>query len=64
MNQLQQLKSILQKEIQDIEGDLMKNHIHEGEITERLYSRLANHNNITRINTLKWVLEVITTLEA
>jgi hypothetical protein len=41
----------------------MKNHTHEGEITDRLLSRLADRNDIIRINTLEWVLKIIAKLE-
>jgi hypothetical protein len=63
LSQLKELKSILQKEIQDLETNLMKNHAHEGEITDRLLSRLAERNDIIRINTLEWVLKIIAKLE-
>ena len=41
----------------------MKNHIHEGEATDRLLSRIADRNDIMRINTLEWVLKIIAKLE-
>jgi hypothetical protein len=41
LNQLEELKTVLQKEIQDLKANLIKNHIHEGEITDRLLSRIA-----------------------
>ena len=63
MNQLEELKEILQKEIQDLKTNLMKNHIHEGEATDRLLSRIADRNDIIRINTLEWVLKIIVKLE-
>ena len=63
MNQLEELKTILQKEIQDLKTNLIKNHIHEGEITDRLLSRIADRNDIMRINTLEWVLKIIAKLE-
>ena len=63
MNQLEELKTILQKEIQDLKTNLIKNHIHEGNITDRLLSRIADRNDIIRINTLEWVLKIITKLE-
>jgi hypothetical protein len=37
----------------------MKNHAHEGEMTDRLLSRLLENNDIIRINTLEWVLKII-----
>ena len=63
MNQLEELKTILQKEIQDLKTTLIKNHIQEGEITDRLLSRIADRNDIIRINTLEWVLKIIAKLE-
>jgi hypothetical protein len=41
----------------------MKNHANEGEITDRLLSRLADRNDIIRIHTLEWVLKIIAKLE-
>ena len=63
MNQLEKLKTILQKEIQDLKANVMANHIRQGEITDRLISRMADRNDIIRINTLEWVLRVITEIE-
>jgi hypothetical protein len=63
LNQLEELKTILQKEIQDLKTTLIKNHIQEGEITDRLLSRIADRNDIIRINTLEWVLKIIAKLE-
>jgi hypothetical protein len=63
LNQLEELKTILQKEIQDLKTNLIKSHIHEGNITDRLLSRIADRNDIIRINTLEWVLKIITKLE-
>jgi hypothetical protein len=63
LNQLEELKTILQKEVQDLKTSLMKNHINEGEATDRLLSRIADRNDIIRINTLEWVLKIIAKLE-
>ena len=63
MSQLEELKCILRNEIQDLKTNLMKNHANEGEITDRLLSRLADRNDIIRINTLEWVLKIIAKLE-
>jgi hypothetical protein len=60
---LEELKTIMQKEIQDLKTTLIKNHIQEGEITDRLLSRIADRNDIIRINTLEWVLKIIAKLE-
>ena len=63
MSQLEELKWILRNEIQDLKTNLMKNHTHGGKITDRLLSRLADRNDIIRINTLEWVLKIIAKLE-
>jgi hypothetical protein len=63
LNQLEQLKSILNKEVQDLKTDLRKNHAQEGDATDRLLSRLADRNDMIRINTIEWVLKIITKLE-
>lgn len=63
MSQLEELKWILRNEIQDLKTNLMKNRAGEGEITERLLSRLADRNDIIRINTLEWVLKIIAKIE-
>jgi hypothetical protein len=63
LSQLEELKCILRNEIQDLRTNLMKNHANEGEITDRLLSRLADRNDIIRINTLEWVLKIIVKLE-
>jgi hypothetical protein len=64
LSQLEELKWILRNEIQDLRTNLMKNHAHRGEITDRLLSRLADRNDIIRINTLEWVLKIIAKLES
>ena len=63
MNQLEELKSILQNEIQDLKTNLMKNRAQEGYATDRLLSRLTDRNDIIRINTIEWVLKIIAKLE-
>jgi hypothetical protein len=63
LSQLEELKWILRNEIQDLKTNLMKNHAYKGEITDRLLSRLADRNDIIRINTLEWVLKIIAKLE-
>jgi hypothetical protein len=63
LSQLEELKWILRNEIQDLKTNLMKNRAGEGEITERLLSRLADRNDIIRINTLEWVLKIIAKIE-
>ena len=64
MNHLEELKSILQKEIQNLKINIMKNHAQEGNnATDRLLSRLADRNDIIRVNTIEWVLKIIAKLE-
>jgi len=61
LSQLEQLKSILQKEV---ETNLLKNHSQQGDATNRLLSRLADRNDVIRINTIEWVLKVFANLES
>jgi hypothetical protein len=63
LNQLEELKSILQKELQHLKTNLMKDHSQQGDATDRLLSRLADRNDIIRINTIEWILKIITKLE-
>ena len=63
MNQLEELRSILQKEIQNLKINIMKNHAQEGNATDRLLSGIADRNDIIRINTIQWVLKIIAKLE-
>jgi hypothetical protein len=63
LNQLEELKFILQKEVQDLKTNLIKSHSQEGDATDRLLSRLADSNDIIRINTIEWVLKIIKKLE-
>ena len=63
MNQLEELKSILQREIQDLKTNLIKSHSQEGDATDRILSRRADRNDIIRINTIEWVLKIIKKLE-
>jgi hypothetical protein len=60
---LDELKSIIEKEIRDLKGTLEDNHYQKGEMGERLMSRIADRNDMIRINTLHWVLDVIEKLE-
>jgi hypothetical protein len=58
------LKMILQQEILDLQRSLQENKYKKsGDATDRLLSRIADRNDIIRINTLRWVLEVIEKLE-
>ncbi|MFY9799450.1 MAG: hypothetical protein WAJ93_27505 [Candidatus Nitrosopolaris sp.] len=63
MSQLE-LKSILQKEVEDLKINLLKNHSQQGDATNRLLSRLADRNDVIRINTIEWVLKVIANSES
>ena len=64
MSQLEQLKSILQNEVEDLKINLLKNHSQQGDATNRLLSRLADRNDVIRINTIEWVLKVFANLES
>ena len=58
------LKMILQQEILNLQRNLQENKYKNGaDATDRLLSRIADRNDIIRINTLRWVLEVIEKLE-
>jgi hypothetical protein len=58
------LKMILQQEILNLQRNLQENKYKNGaDTTDRLLSRIADRNDIIRINTLRWVLEVIEKLE-
>jgi hypothetical protein len=60
---LDNLKIILQQEIRDLQLNLEEKKYKSGDATDRLLSRIADRNDIIRINTLRWVLEVIDRLE-
>ena len=58
------LKMILQQEILNLQSNLQEKKYKSGsDATDRLLSRIADRNDIIRINTLRWVLEVIEKLE-
>ena len=57
------LKMILQQEILSLQNTLEEQKYKRGDATDRLLSRIADRNDIIRINTLRWVLEVIEKLE-
>jgi hypothetical protein len=63
LNQIEELKSILQRELQDLKTNLIKSHSQEGDATDHLLSRLADRNDIIRINTIEWVLKIIKKIE-
>jgi hypothetical protein len=60
---LDSLKMILQEEIVNLQSTLQEQKYKSGDATDRLLSRIADRNDIIRINTLRWVLEVIEKLE-
>jgi hypothetical protein len=60
---LDDLKMILQQEIHDLQRNLQEKRYKSRDATDRLLSRIADRNDIIRINTLRWVLEVIEKLE-
>ena len=60
---LNSLKMILQQEILNLQHNLQEKKYNSGDATDRLLSRIADRNDIIRINTLRWVLEVIEKLE-
>jgi hypothetical protein len=62
---LDNLKMILQQEIRDLQHNLQekKYKTSTSDATDRLLSRIADRNDIIRINTLQWVLEVIEKIE-
>jgi hypothetical protein len=60
---LDNLKMILQQEILNLQSTLQEQKYKSGDSTDRLLSRIADRNDIIRINTLRWVLEVIEKLE-
>lgn len=58
------LKMILQQEILNLQSNLEEKKYKSGsDATDRLLSRIADRNDIIRINTLRWLLEVIEKLE-
>ena len=62
---LDNLKMILRQEIRDLQCNLQekKYKTSTSDATDRLLSRIADRNDIIRINTLQWVLEVIEKIE-
>jgi hypothetical protein len=60
---LDELKMILQQEIRDLQRNLQEKRYKSGDATDRLLSRITDRNDIIRINTLRWVLEVIEKVE-
>lgn len=57
------LKMILAQEILSLQNTLKDQKYKSGDAKDRLLSRIADRNDIIRINTLRWVLEVIEKLE-
>jgi hypothetical protein len=60
---LDDLKMILQQELRDLQHNLQEKRYKNSDATDRLLSRIADRNDIIRINTLRWVLQVIEKLE-
>ncbi|HWS19079.1 MAG TPA: hypothetical protein VN239_00175 [Nitrososphaera sp.] len=57
------LKMILQQEIINLQLNLQEKKYKSNDATDRLLSRIADRNDIIRINTLRWVLKIIEKLE-
>jgi hypothetical protein len=57
------LKMILQQEIINLQLNLQEKNYKSNDATDRLLSRIADRNDIIRINTLRWVLKIIEKLE-
>jgi hypothetical protein len=47
----------------NLQNNLQEKKYKSGDAADRLLSRIADRNDIIRINTLRWVLEVIEKLE-
>lgn len=60
---MERLKEILQKEINDIRKGIEDNRLRDFEEMGRTFSRTADRNDRIRINTLRWVLGMIETLD-
>ncbi|MDQ3873309.1 MAG: hypothetical protein M3258_06825 [Thermoproteota archaeon] len=60
---LQDLKVVLQQEILELQRSLQEKKCKSQDATDRLLSRIADRNDIIRINTLRWVLEIVEDLE-
>ncbi|MDQ5841876.1 MAG: hypothetical protein M3286_00150 [Thermoproteota archaeon] len=54
---------ILQQEIINLQLNLQEKKYKSDDATDRLLSRIADRNDIIRINTLRWVLEIMEKLE-
>ena len=57
------LKMVLQQEIINLQLNLQEKKYKSNDATERLLSRIADRNDIIRINTMRWVLEIIERVE-
>lgn len=60
---MERLKQIVQKEINDIRKTIEYNQQHDFDEFGGPFSRTADRNDLIRINTLRWVLDVIDTLD-
>jgi hypothetical protein len=59
LTEIDELRLLLQTEIKQLKTNLTNIRCDERQTTDRLLSRLADRNDIIRINTLEWVLKVI-----
>lgn len=59
MTEIDELRLLLQTGIKHLKTNLTNIRCDESQATDRLLSRLADRNDIVRINTLEWVLKVI-----
>jgi hypothetical protein len=60
---LENLKMILQQEILELQRSMQEKKYKSQDATDRVLSRIADRNDIIRINTLRWVLEIVEELE-
>ncbi|AIF84094.1 hypothetical protein NTE_02037 [Candidatus Nitrososphaera evergladensis SR1] len=61
---LERLKQILRQEISDIRRAIEDNQRQDFDELGGAFSRTADRNDLIRINTLRWVLDVIDTLDS
>lgn len=57
------MKKIVQQEISDLRKTIRENELHDFEQLGGAFSRTADRNDMIRINTLRWVLDVIEKLD-
>ncbi|AIC15622.1 hypothetical protein NVIE_013830 [Nitrososphaera viennensis EN76] len=61
---MERLRQIVQQEINDIRKTIEDNQRHDFEELGGTFSRTADRNDLIRINTLRWVLDIIETLNS